>query len=149
MALATVAQVTARLEEEPTERMLVMIAEYLEEASDAAKYHGKEWSEIDVPNAVARIVASAVARFMRNPDRYSQSRAGDETVGFQDSGVDWFTDLEIERLARLAAPARLKAFGTVRVSAFKASAPDLNLYSVPTYGPGKDFPLFGVGEVDE
>lgn len=118
-ALATVPDVTVKLEEEPTARMLTMIAAYLEDASDAARYYGREWTPIDCPAAVSRIVASAVARFMRNPDNYSQSRAGDETVSWaeRDEEIDWFTEKEIARLGKIAAAVKVAAFGTFQLVA--------------------------------
>lgn len=146
MALATPEDVTAKLEDEPTERMLVMIEQYLEDASDEARYHGREWADTDAPNAVKRMVATAVARFMRNPERLAQTRAGDETLAFQDTEIDWFTDLEIERLGRLAAPAQLPGFGTIQMVAFNKSnrrrRTDDAIY-VPTSGgaEGKPFPF--------
>lgn len=85
MALTTVESVTRRLEGEATPEMLVMIEEYLEDASDQAMYYGeREWTELTTPQAVKRIIANAVARFMRNPEGLAQSRAGDETMAWQD-----------------------------------------------------------------
>lgn len=119
MALTTPEAVISRLEEEPTDRMLEMIAAYLEDASDAACYYGREWTIDAVPAGVARIVASAVARFMRNPDNYSQSRAGDETVAWAErtEDIDWFTEKEIARLGKLAANHKVAAFGTFQLLA--------------------------------
>lgn len=147
MAFATVNDVTDRLEEEPTSRMLIMIEKYLDEASDAARYYGREWTDLDVPNTVSRIVASVVARFMRNPDNYNTSRAGDETVGWYDRGdIDWFTEREIERIGRQASSKRLKAFGSMQMSASinghrSAGRP---VY-VPTNG-GSDFPFLDLDD---
>lgn len=118
MAFAKPDDVVRRLEREPEGRELVMIAEYLEEASDAARYHGREWSDATCPASVRRIVASAVARFMRNPDGYSQARGSDETLGWHDHGViDWFTDAEAERISRAASVGRLRSFGTIEMEA--------------------------------
>lgn len=144
MAFATVEDVTKRLEEEPTERMLVMIEEYLEEASDVARYYGREWSDLDVPNAVRRIVASAVARFMRNPDGYQTSRAGDETVAWFDRGseIDWFTEQEIERIGRQATSKRLRAFGTMQMLAgVNGHRPTGTAVCVPSTGGGSRAPF--------
>lgn len=115
MALTTVEAVTKRLEGEVTPDMEIMIGEYLEDASDQAIYYGeREWTEATCPASVKRIIANAVARFMRNPDGLSQSRAGDETMAWQDvpeAGAVYFSPQEIERLQRIGNP-RLKSFGT-------------------------------------
>lgn len=120
MALTTVEAVTKRLEGEVTPEMLVMIGEYLEDASDQAIYYGeREWTDATAPAAVKRIVANAVARFMRNPDGLAQSRAGDETMAWQEipeAGSVYFTRQEIERIQRIGNP-RLASFGTFSVVA--------------------------------
>lgn len=146
MALATAQDVTNRLEEEPTERMLAMIGEYLEDASDVARYHGLgTWNELTVPNAVRRLVASAVARFMRNPDNFAQNRAGDETVGWHDRGdIDWFTQQELDRIARMATPTSLPGFGTIQMQAGTNGhwRDRGDAEYVSPAGGGKPFPFF-------
>ena len=116
-ALAKVEDVEARLEDEVTDKLRVMITVYLEDASDAARYYGREWTPLDCPMPVSRMVASAVARFIRNPERLSQSRAGDETLVFQDSTSVWFTDAEIARLQRIGNPAP-RTFGSLKIVAW-------------------------------
>ena len=80
----------------------------LEELSDEARFHGSAaWEdEFKTPEMVRRIVLKAAARWMRNPDGYTQSRAGDETVAWSDkgdgAGSAQFTDREIEMLKVLA-----------------------------------------------
>ena len=60
-----------------------MIVEAIEDASDAARDYGSPtWGNTLVPKPVERLVALAVARFMRNPDDYLTNRASDETVGW-------------------------------------------------------------------
>lgn len=142
MALTTVEAVTKRLEGEITPEMEVMIEEYLEDASDQAIYYGeREWTEVTVPASVARIVANAVARFMRNPDGLAQSRAGDETMAWQDipeAGAVYFTRQEIERLQRIGNP-RLATFGTFSVVAHGNTPPATDLMR-PING-GKPMPI--------
>lgn len=142
MALTTVESVTKRLETEITPELLVMIGEYLEDASDQAIYHGeREWTDTSAPAAVKRIVANAVARFVRNPDGFATSRAGDETLAWQEmpeAGAVYFTKAEIERLQRIGNP-RLQSFGTFSVSS-GASVPLRGDLIVPVKG-GKPMAL--------
>lgn len=141
MSLATRADVTSRLGDEPDGRELDMIDAYLESASDAARYYGREWPDTEAPNAVRRMVADAVARFMRNPERFAQNRAADEALAWQDSeDVDWFTPREIERLGRLAVPVRLPSFGSIEmVAGTSGHRQDGTLYA-RVAGGGKPFP---------
>lgn len=115
MALATLEDVERRLEEEPTERMRSMIEEALEDASDLARHYGDEsWDEVTVPQKARRIVAAAVARWIRNPDGYTQSRAADETLAWGEAdepGAITFTRAEIEQLRKLA-PVTVASFGS-------------------------------------
>jgi len=140
-ALATAADVEKRLgEDEITDGMRGMIEVYLEDASDVARYYGRDWTELDCPLPVSRMVAAAVARFMRNPERLSQSRAGDETLAFQDSEVDWFTDKEIERLGKIGNP-RVASFGTIQLVAFGHKRRSGVGY-VPWGSSDRPFPLY-------
>lgn len=133
-ALATPAEVEARLEDDVTPQMASMIEAYLEDASDAARYYGREWTETSVPAAVRRLVASAVARFMRNPEYLAQSRAGDETLTFHDrDDIDWFTEKEIERIGRIANP-RISGFGTMRFTAYGDSPAPRQWWGIPVGG---------------
>lgn len=77
----------------------------LQLASDyAAHYAGIEWQESRAPRIVKSIVLNVVERYMRNPDGYTQSRAGDETLMWDDNsgkGPFHFTDEEKEILQNL------------------------------------------------
>lgn len=115
-ALANSDDVVRRLEEEPTARMLVMIDEYLEDASDQARDYGvSNWTLDNVPSPVRRLVAAAVARFIRNPDAFNTSRAADETLAWEEpANRPLFEPEEIDRLRRyamMAQPIR-QTFGT-------------------------------------
>ena len=146
MALATPEDVIALLEEDPTEGMLRLIDGYLDVVSDAAVYVSRDWLEPEVPGPVRRIVATALARFVRNPDRFQQSRAGDEMVTWQESDIEWFTPAEIERLARYAKVRKAPAFGSIQMSAHGTRPPraDVDVPTLPV--PGR-FPFLDPGSL--
>lgn len=118
--LCTVEDVVERIEDEPSERLLEMVKHAILYASDEARFLGNpRWTIGNVPHPVSRIVASAVARWATNPDGLVQSRAGDETLAWSDSGEDAgsvrFTQREIDRIGKFAV--RGKGFGTIRFQA--------------------------------
>ena len=150
-ALATVEQVEARLEGEVTDDMRRMIAEYLEDASDQARYYGASWTQSNCPMPVSRLVANTVARFIRNPDSFVQNRASDETLGWQDLpeeyvGTVYFTAPEIERLQNFGNP-RLPKFGTIQMIAHSDAPHTFGDIHWMVSGSQKPFPLFVGGAV--
>lgn len=120
---------------------------YLEEASDLARSYGRmTWTPDSAPRLVKSMVISAIRRFMRNPEGYVQSRAGDETLGFADLGHDaatiYFTPAEQKLLRGMAGTG-----GGIRSAGVQAWGPHTrlearNLAQVPVSGwPGeKPFP---------
>ena len=119
-ALCTVADVLKRLGDlDLPEGEIGMIEEYIEDASDAARDYGRpEWSALSAPRPAIRMVALAVARFMRNPDDFATNRASDETLAWHDRDrIDWFTEQEIARLARYGKPV-LAGFGSIQMVAY-------------------------------
>ena len=92
---------------EATIQAYAQMDEAIADASDQAKAYGSAtWTTANIPSAAQRIIASAVARFLRNPDGFVRSTAADETVEWQTnqtSGEVYFTDEQKDRLAALAA----------------------------------------------
>lgn len=120
-ALCTSANVLKRLGDlDLPEAEIGMIEEYVEDASDAARDYGNpNWSQMTVPLPVTRLVAAAVARFMRNPDDFATNRASDETLAWHDRGdIDWFTEKELTRLGKYARPVQLPTFGSIQMVAY-------------------------------
>jgi hypothetical protein len=80
----------------------------LGDLSDDARFYGtSSWTDdLVAPRQVKSLVLRAAARFMRNPDGYTQSRAGDETLQWGDRGENagsaFFTTREQQMLARIA-----------------------------------------------
>lgn len=142
-ALTTVDSVLALLEETVTEQMKVNIESGIAIASDLARYHGREWSSITAcPVPIQRIVAMAVARWIRNPDGFQQNRAGDETLGWfegaGDPGEIYFTERDIARIERIANP-QMSGFGTIQMVAYGELAPRQDVY-IPVASGGADMP---------
>lgn len=116
----------------------------LEDASDLACYYGKDWPDpATAPRMVRTLVLRACKRYMDNPQGYTQSRAGDETVGWSDAagtdaGTVHFTKDEQDLLRGLAGrrpgiySAPISAWGPQRTSPVGMVPVDY----------GKSFPFF-------
>jgi hypothetical protein len=81
---------------------------------------------------------------MRNPDGYTQSRAGDESLAWNDAagenaGTVYFTEGEIKLLRSLAGKTPTLASAPISAWGPQRKAP---IGLVPTRG-GKSFPMFG------
>lgn len=79
----------------------------LEDLSEDARFYGSQrWDSVTAPRQVKSLVLRAAARFMRNPDGFTQSRAGDETVAWGDrgdsAGTAEFSGKEQKMLAALS-----------------------------------------------
>ena len=149
--LATVSDVSSRLEDELDEHQLGMVAEYIGDASDSARHYGSgKWMSDNCPRVVRRIVAAAVARFMRNPDGLTQSRAADETLAWEDPdrGPE-FTDEEIARIRKQAAiPMRRpnQGFSTAQFSAWGDRRDSETIYTPWGTGDSKPFPFIQIND---
>jgi hypothetical protein len=130
----------------------------LEDASDLASFHaGRDWPDVtSAPRLVRTLVLKACSRYMTNPSGYTQSRAGDETLGWNDTqgenaGTVYFTDDEQKLLVQIGG--RKPGLVSVGVSAWNS---DIRRYRarprrhhgnalpagfVPSES-GKDFPLY-------
>lgn len=90
----------------------------LDDLSDDVRIHGKDWP-LPGPELIKRMVVRAAARYMRNPDGYETSRAGDETVSWGDrgghNGTASFSSDELKAIKRLANPQ--SGFGSVGILA--------------------------------
>ena len=105
--IATVDELQARLDWTLDDGELGVASGALDDLSDDARYYGSDaWDSTTAPRQVKSLVLRAAARFIRNPDGYTQSRAGDETLAWGDRGEDAgtavFTAKEQQILANLA-----------------------------------------------
>ncbi|EFL15328.1 hypothetical protein [Streptomyces sp. C] len=146
MAYATLDELKGRIDWELDEDELRIAAGALEDASDLAATYGREWPEDQAPRLVKTLVLKSAARYVRNPNGYVQSRAGDEMLQWsdahgRDSGSVYFTREEVRLLEELAG--RKRGIYSASVSAWgtKPQSVDAGGY-VPT-GQGDPFPLFG------
>lgn len=144
--LATVDDLKARLDWDLSEEELRIAEHAIEDLSDEARFLGSSgWTAVSAPRIVRTTVLKAAQRFMRNPDGYIQSRAGDELVGWaavkREVGAPEFSEAEKDRLRDAA-----KRMSTIRYSqsyvysnaSSPLSADDIH---VPVNYGGKDFPF--------
>jgi hypothetical protein len=104
---ASLADLRARMERALVDDEEQSASSALEDASDMARAYGRDWDTTTAPRLVRTLVLRAVVRYMRNPDGYTQSRAGDESVSWSDAagenaGTVYFTADEIDLLKGLA-----------------------------------------------
>lgn len=142
--LATLTELTNRLDWTLDADELRIAAGALEDASDLARGYGRDWDADTAPRLVRTLVLKACRRYMNNPNGYTQSRAGDETLGWNDSGGEnagtvYFTADEQKLLKGLAGKA--SALTSVPVTAWGPQRPKPGGW-VPVQDGGKPFPLF-------
>lgn len=145
---ATLDELAARLDwtlDEGEER----IAETaLEDASDLARGYGRDWVDASAaPRLVRTLVLKSCARYMKNYQGYTQSRAGDETVAWsdkagEDMGTIYFSKDEIKMIQGLAG--RRTALISAPIEAWQTN-PNLDDGTRPVAGGGKNFPMYQYG----
>ena len=98
---ASMEDLLARLDWELGPEELRIAESALEDLSDDARFYGNaNWTPVSAPRVVRTRVLRAAVRYLRNPDGYIQSRAGDEIVGWaprKNTGAE-FTQDEIAEL---------------------------------------------------
>lgn len=146
--LATTVQLAARLpfvmdEDEEREATGALI-----DLSDEARHWGSSrWeTETDAPYPVVNLILKAAARHMKNPDGFTQSRAGDEMVSWSDrreeSGGAVFTESERKRLSELGGYRR-SGFHSVGLYGWQRSESENPASGyVPVEGSDQLFPLY-------
>lgn len=146
--LATVVQLAARLP-------FVMDADETREAtgalidlSDEARHWGSvRWeTEADTPYPVVNLILKAAVRHMKNPDGFTQSRAGDESVSWTDrreeAGGASFTEGERKRLAELGGYRRSGFHSVGMVGWQRTERVNRTSGYVPAEGTDQLFPFF-------
>lgn len=118
----------------------------LEDLSEDARYYGRDWPVNACPPIIKRLVLKAAIRYVRNFDGNTVSRAGDETVQWNEqrsgeAGSAYFLEQEKKDIHEIAYGKRGSVM-TAGVYAWgsKASARTTEGY-VPT-SSGSMFPFF-------
>lgn len=106
--LVTLAELRTRLDWtlEVEEEGMALAA--LDDASNIVRAYGLNWTRANAPALAKTVVAKATARYLRNPEGYSISRAGEEHVEWgrvegSEPGV-FLTQAEQKMIANLARP---------------------------------------------
>lgn len=144
--LADVGMLQDRIEWQLDDGEIALAEGVLEDLSDEARLYGSmSWATGETtPRQVINLVLRATIRYMRNPDGYVQSRAGDETVAWSDQRGEnesaGFTAKEIKMLERFAGT---PAIYSVEISAWNSKIKSDQTGYVPTDIPNeKPFPFF-------
>ena len=140
---ATVDELTKRLDWELSPEERDMAEGALDDASTLVRAHGKMWPEASsAPHIAKTITLSAAKRYMANPDGYTQSRAGDETLAWDEQGENagsvYLTSNEIKLLTRIVRPNGLVS---VPIVAWGPTRTEPAVGYVPCSGGG-EFPMY-------
>ncbi|MYV51854.1 hypothetical protein GT042_04900 [Streptomyces sp. SID3212] len=145
MIYASLQDLLDRLDWEPDADELRVGTSALEDATELAIIHGREWPQSTVPRLVRALVLKAATRYLRNPSGYTQSRAGDETLSWsdahgRDAGSVHFTREEIRLLEGIAG--RKPGLTSVVVSSWGTKLRPKHVGRVPVDYAGDSFPMF-------
>lgn len=140
--LVTPEDVAERLEWELDEDEHRLLLGTLEGLSDDARFYGSlAWTADSTPRQVKSLIIRAASRFMRNPDNYTVSRAGDETVNWSDrDGAGYspeFSERE-QKMLRQISGSKPGLFSVNVVNYVRDERAALEL--VPVEGGGDPFP---------
>lgn len=146
--LATLAELAEGLEWTLSDEEERLATATLEDLSDDARHHGSEkWFDSQVaPQPVKRLVLRVARRYMRNPDGYVTSRAGDETLTWADQGERmgsaFFNEDEVKMLRSWAGKGSLYS-----VPIYNGSSRTTASEYVPDSDGHKPFPFLAIGDL--
>lgn len=128
---ATLEELEARLDFKLDDETAPIAQAALDDLSLDARFYGAAWPKPgSAPPAVKSLVLRAARRFMNNPDGYTQSRAGDEMVGWREASPNAeFTEDE---------KARLRALG----NRGKGGLTSVPIVAYPERRPRRNLPFF-------
>jgi hypothetical protein len=121
---ALVEDVQRRLDFVLDEREEEAVSAHLEDMSNEARYiAGREWPEPEsAPYEIRTTVIISVTRWAKNMNAITLSRAGDETVEWDDvkpeHAVPWFTPQEQKKIKAIGDGRRGYFLGTVEMVAY-------------------------------
>lgn len=142
--LVDIDDMTARMEwtmDDDETRLAVGTLEDLSE--DARHYGSKAWTTPEnTPRQIQSLIRRTTIRHLRNPDGFTVSRAGDETVGWSDKGDSngrvEFSDKDIKTIRQIGGA---RAFLTVPIYAWNSGTPVIQGL-VPDAAGGDPFPMY-------
>lgn len=148
-SFATVEELQARLDFTMNNMERGVAEGALEDLSiDARTYGRPTWQPLTAPALVRSLVLRAAARFMRNYDGYNTSRAGDETVGWHETGRQADTaEFHPREVAQLRALRGQTGFGTMPLTAWGNRTESDDIW-VSTQGEGGHIPLIDSSEAE-
>lgn len=147
--LATVDEVKARADWTLDADEIRSATDSIKSLSIQARYYSKQdWpTRAECPDIVWDMIVSAVVRYLRNTEGASQSRAGDETLMWENrrtekAGVAYFVDDEIAELRLMASGSGdgYTGFGVIQTYAWNNGAGRTDLTIGTTPGHGEPFP---------
>lgn len=145
-AYAELHELEDRLEWDLTDEEKRVGQSALEDLSDDATHHGRDWTRANVPRVVRRTVLAAATRYLRNLEGVVQSRAGDETLVYgedKSAGSAHFTSDEIQVIIR-SAMGYNAGIGSIQVTV--SSPRSRSSDRVPVDYGGRPFPFYGDGD---
>lgn len=146
MAFADLEDLQDRLDFELDEAQTRMAMAALEDASELARsYAGVNWQDHLAPRIVQVTVLNVAARYMRNPDGLTTSRAGDETLSWADLKGKASLHFTADEMALLGKFGRRNTIGSIGTYAWRSGNSVPNGF-VPTDPPGDLFPFFAEGD---
>lgn len=151
-SLATLQELENRLDWVLDAQEKTVATAALEDASNLVRAHGLNWSDTNAPPIVKSITLASARRLMVNVQGLTDSRAGDETLGWADigdkAGAVYLTADERKLITGIARGAQsLVSVGTYAWGQGSAARKIGTAY-VPTEGGRKPFPFFANQEDD-
>ncbi|WNV90308.1 hypothetical protein [Umezawaea sp. Da 62-37] len=115
----------------------------LDDLSGWARHYGRAWPDpLAAPQLVRTLVLGAAVRYMRNPDGYVTSRAGDETLTWAELGDNaGSAHFNRDELRALTSMSGKTALLSAPISTWGPQRKRDASY-VPVVGGGKPFPMF-------
>lgn len=144
MALVDLTDLEDRVDWDLDDKERILAQAALDDLSEDAIDYGRVWHALNTPPRIKRLILKAAKRYMNNYRGLIQSRAGDETEiypEYDDMGTPAFTSAEIQEIVSIASGRKSGGIGSIELVAYGSKPAPLSGW-VPTYPPGKLFPLY-------
>ena len=118
----------------------------LEEASMLVRHYGAPWPDpAKAPQVAKTLVIRSVKRYLKNPDGYTQSRAGDESVAWDGLGDRAMAPYLTKAERQMAASAAGRGGVTSAPIQPWGELHEPKDEYIDVCGPGKPFPFYAWG----